>query len=163
MTTSSSDVDFYNLQSTKICGIGFVKQVRKVKPRRGEPFAACTLVALLGPAKSVRHRYYDCEATGKLAERILECKDASDAGRQIMIGFELSNAGLQQFKYRNGEKKDEVGFSEKADLVAIDWLKIDDDLKYRAVPDASEGAAEQPQSASSANAGTAVAATAAAP
>src|SRR5690606_4673219 len=132
MTTLSSNVEFYNLQSRYIRGVGQVKQIRQVAPRRGEPFTACTIVALMGPSKQPRHRYYDCEVTGLLAaEEILKCKEACDAGRRIMIKFELNRAELKPFTYRNGDKKDDVGFNEKADLVSIDWLTVDDEVKFQ--------------------------------
>lgn len=133
MTIPSPKVDFYNLQTANIRGVGQVKQVRSVTPRRGKPFTACTLVALLGPSKQPRHRYFDCEVTGQVAaQEILKCKEACDAGRKIMIKFELSTAELNPFTYRNGDRKDEVGFTEKASLATIDWLTIDDELKYQA-------------------------------
>ena len=132
MTTPAPNANFYNLQSTNIRGVAQVKQIRHVTPRRGNPFTACTLMALLGPSKQPRHRYFDCEVTGKVAaQEILKCKEACDAGRKIMIAFELGNAELRPFTYRNGDRKDEVGFTEKVDLVVIDWLTLDDELKYQ--------------------------------
>lgn len=155
MTIPGPSVDFYNLQSTSVRGAAQVKQIRQVTPKRGKPFTACTLMALLGPSKQPKHRYYDCEVTGTVAaQEILKCKEACDAGRKIMIGFELGSAELRPFTYRNGDRKDEVGFTEKVDLVAIDWLTIDDELKYQAESRASndDGTDSQSPPASGSNA-----------
>lgn len=154
MTNPALNADFYNLQSTNISGVAQIKQIRQVTPKRGKPFIACTLMALLGPSKQPRHRYYDCEVIDNVAEQeILKCKEACDAGRKIMVGFELGTAELKPFKYRNGDRKDEVGFTEKVNLVAIDWLTIDDELKYPLESNAStgDGASSPPTFGSNAN------------
>lgn len=155
MMIPAPNADFYNLRSAIIRGVAQVKQIRQVSPKRGKPFTACTLMALLGPSKQPRHRYYDCEVIDTVAaQEILKCKEACDAGRKVTIGFELGSAELRPFTYRAGDRKDEIGFTEKVDLIGINWLTIDDELKYQVEPRIStdDGTDSQSPSASGGNA-----------
>jgi len=139
--SASSSKKYFDLHIT---GIGYVNRIREVKPKRGEPFLACSIAALNGPSDSVEYRYFDVKVSGADAQHLIKrCKEASDAERKVLIGFRLGDPWLDVFTYRSDHAKaGQTGVSHKARLLFVSWIKIDGKLEYEAKSKPSDDAPE---------------------
>nr|WP_298411638.1 STY4534 family ICE replication protein [uncultured Halomonas sp.] len=133
----STNAQFFDLHIT---GVGYVNRIRKVTPKRGEPFWACDISALNGPADDVEYRRFDCRVSGSDAQKLVKKFDATVADRKekgapepkILIGFKLGDLYPDMFTRTKGERAGEVAVSLKARLLFINWAKVDGEKVYEA-------------------------------
>lgn len=132
-TENASPGKYFDLQ---IRGIGYLNRIREVPPkkgRRGELFLACTIAALNGPSDAATYRYYDVKVSGGDAQHLVRrCKPAVDDGRKVLIEFVLGDPWVDLFTYASGEKAGKPGVCQKARLLFIPWIKIDNKQVYKA-------------------------------
>ncbi|EPC00573.1 hypothetical protein L861_06445 [Litchfieldella anticariensis FP35 = DSM 16096] len=145
MTTSTQAKQngnpFFDLHIT---GLGYLNRVREVTPKRGNPFWACDIAALSGPADDVEYRRFDCRVSGHDAIKLVKrCQEAVDQDRKVLIGFRLGDPWIDTFTYEKGEKQGQLGISLKARLLFISWIKIDGEGVYQA-PRRGEASQESP-------------------
>lgn len=146
MTTSASNPNrpkksYFDLH---IDGVGYVNRIREVTPKRGAPFLACEVAAIVGPADSAEYRRFDVRVSGTDAQHLIRrCEQAVKEEKKVLIGFRLGDLWTDIFKYARGPKEGETGVSLKARLLFISWIKVDGDLVYKAEPRATEAAAEE--------------------
>jgi hypothetical protein len=116
-----------------ISGLGYLNRVREVKPKKGDSFLACDIVALNGSADAPEYRRFDCRVSGKEAQHLVRrCQQAVDAKRKVLIGFKLGDLWTDIFTYAKGKHAGEQGVSLKARLLYIRWIKVDGELVYKA-------------------------------
>ncbi|WIX33227.1 STY4534 family ICE replication protein [Salinicola sp. JS01] len=135
--SNSTDNQFFDLHVT---GVGYVNRIRKVTPKRGNPFWACDISALNGPADDVEYRRFDCRVSGAEAEKLVKKFAATVADRQekganepkILVGFKLGDLYPDLFTRTKGERAGETAVSLKARLLFINWAKVDGDKVYEA-------------------------------
>jgi Protein of unknown function (DUF3577) len=132
--SDSSQVTYYNLTTD---GVGYLNRVREVPARQGskrhKPFLACLIAALNGPSDDVAKKYIDCTVPSEEAAHLVRrCKDAVDQNRKVLIGFRVSDPWIDTFVYKNGDRKGQPGYSWKARLIFISFIKIDGKLEYKA-------------------------------
>lgn len=131
-TASSSERKFFDLH---IDGVGYLNRIRQVKPKRGEPFLACDISALVGPADAVEYRRFDCRVTGRDAEHLVQrCQQAVDEGKKVLTGFRLGDLWTDVFTYSKGPKEGQTGVSLKARLLLVRWIKVDGENVYSTAP-----------------------------
>ena len=52
-------------------GVGYLNRIREVKPRKGQPFLACSISAMRGDPSDVEYTKFDLRVTGSDAKRIV--------------------------------------------------------------------------------------------
>lgn len=135
-TAHSAERKYFDLH---IDGIGYVNRVRDVKPKRGAPFLACDVAALLGPADAAEYRRFDCRVSGKDAQHLIRrCEQAVKQEKKVLIGFRLGDLWTDLFKYSKGPKEGQTGVSLKARLLLIRWIKVDGETVYTSAPKPEE-------------------------
>jgi len=136
--TTANEVKYFDLHTT---GIGYLGRIREVKLKKGQPFWACTIAALLGECKARdsqekrEYTYFDCNVVGVEAEKLIKrCAPAVAAGKKVLVGFVIGDIHLDRFVYDKGEKKGETGVSLKGRLLRIRWIKIDGVMQWQEPP-----------------------------
>jgi Protein of unknown function (DUF3577) len=134
MTASSNGKHYYNLLTD---GLGYVNDIRTVRPKRGDSFLACRIAAIYGPSDDVEYCRFDVKVTGTDAQHLIRrCENAVKAQRKVLICFRLGDLWVDQFTYpencRNPEKAGQPGVSLKARLLFISRIMIDKTLFYQA-------------------------------
>src|SRR5688500_461860 len=90
-----------------ITGLGYLNRVRRVRPKKGTPFLACTIAALNGPCDNPEYVYFDVKVSGKKAEALIEkCQAAVEAKCKVLLGFKLGDPWIDT--YPRGENKEEI-------------------------------------------------------
>ncbi|OOF40241.1 hypothetical protein BKK47_04610 [Rodentibacter mrazii] len=130
---------YFNLHTT---GVGYLSDIRTVTPKKGSPFLACRIAALVGDNNDVDYRYFDTNVTGKEAVGLIErCQKAVDEKRKVLISFNISDIWTDTFTYTKdtqNHKKGDVGVSLKGRLIRIDMIKVDGEVKYKREPKSAE-------------------------
>ena len=132
MATSSNGNGkrYFNLHIT---GLGYLNRIREIKPRKGDPFLACDIAAILGPNDDVEYCRFDVKVAGSDAQHLVrKCIKPVTAERKVLIGFRLGDLWVDQFTYSKGERAGQPGVSLKARLLFISWIKVDQQLVYKA-------------------------------
>ncbi|AWX14703.1 hypothetical protein CEP48_00195 [Mergibacter septicus] len=129
MTAQTQQKTYFNLHTT---GIGYLSNIREVKPKKGAAFWACDISALSGSSDDVQYTKFSCNVIGKDASSLVRrCIDASERGSKILISFTLSDLWYDTFTYSKGEKAGQVGVMLKARLINIKMIKIDGKVVYK--------------------------------
>lgn len=107
-------------------GIGYLNRIREVKPRKGQPFLACSISAMRGDPMDVEHTKFDVRVTGAEARRIVAMlKPEVEARKAIIVGFKLGDIYPEVFTYGHGEKAGQQGVVIKGRLLKIGFAKVD--------------------------------------
>lgn len=92
MTTTSNEKKYFDLLTE---GRGYIQHVREVPVRggrRAQPFLACTIAALIGPAKKPGYRYFDVRVCGADAKKLVERYIGVDDRKQRpLVRFHISD------------------------------------------------------------------------
>ncbi|OOF57486.1 STY4534 family ICE replication protein [Rodentibacter genomosp. 2] len=130
---------YFNLHTT---GVGYLSDIRTVTPKKGSPFLACRIAALVGDNNDVEYRHFDINVNGKEAVGLIErCQKAVDEKRKVLISFNISDIWTDTFTYTKdtqNHKKGDVGVSLKGRLIRIDMIKVDGEVKYKREPKSAE-------------------------
>ncbi len=122
--------NYFNLH---ISGTGYVNCVREVPVKNGNNFFACYINALHGKDDDIQYTRFDCRVMGSEAEACLKKLIKADTEkRKILIGFKLGNLRPELFIHEKGTKKGETAVSLKANLVSVNWVKVDGKTVYTA-------------------------------
>ena len=109
-----------------IRGIGYLNQVREVKPDEGIPFLCATISALRGPADNVRYTRFDCVVSGEEAKYLVrQLRPEVEAGMKVLVGFHLSDLQAETFTFKQGERAGETGIGLKSRLLRLPWVKVE--------------------------------------
>jgi hypothetical protein len=128
--TTSNEKSYFDLHIT---GLGYLNRVREVKPKKGDAFLACDIAALNGPSDSPEYCRFDVRVSGTEAQHLIRrCEEAVKAERKVLIGFRLGDLWVDTFTYSKGERAGQQGVSLKARLLFLSWIKVDDQLVYKA-------------------------------
>jgi hypothetical protein len=127
-TPPAKEKSYFDLHTT---GIGYLKRIREVKPKKGEPFLACDIAALNGASDDVSYVRFDVRVSGKDAQHLVRrCIGAVKADKKVLIGFKLGDLWTDIYTRKNGEQ----AVSLKARLLFVSWIKIDGKDVYKAEP-----------------------------
>ena len=106
-------------------GIGYLNEVRDVRPEGGNPFWSIKLAALRGHVDKVEHTYFECVVVGEEAKDLVrQLKPAVEAGFKVLVGFHLSDLVGETFIFKSGEHTGQPGVSLKARLLRLQWVKV---------------------------------------
>lgn len=92
MNTTSNEKSYFDLHTS---GIGYIQRVREVPVRggrRAQPFLACTIAALVGPARDPSYRYFDVKVSGAEAKKLVQRYIGVDDPKQRpLVRFRLGD------------------------------------------------------------------------
>ncbi|HAT1683244.1 TPA: DUF3577 domain-containing protein [Klebsiella oxytoca] len=127
--TASGKTEYFNLT---IKGLGYLSNIRQVNLQNGS-FLSCVINALSGPTDNPAYVRFDVSVAGKDATSLIgRCQKAVDEDKKVLIGFNLSNPSTDIFTLNKGEHAGEQRVSLKARLIKVDWIKIGQEMVYKA-------------------------------
>lgn len=107
-------------------GVGYLNRIREVRPRKGQPFLACSISAMRGDPSDVEYTKFDLRVTGSDAKRIVAMlKPEVDGKKPVAIGFRIGDIYPELFTYERGEKAGQQGVAIKGRLLKIGFAKVD--------------------------------------
>lgn len=126
---ASAKTEYFNLT---IKGLGYISNIRQVNHQNGS-FLSCVINALSGPTDNPTYVRFDVSVAGKEATSLVgRCQKAVDEDKKVLIGFNLSNPTTDIFTLNKGEHAGEQRVSLKARLIKVDWIKIAQDMVFKA-------------------------------
>jgi hypothetical protein len=118
-----SEPKYYDLHVT---GLGFLRRVREVVPKNGEPFLSVSIAALHGQAGKARYTSFDCRVSGTEAQSMIRLLMPWITGEhKVLVGFRLSDLYAETFTYQKGDKQGQTGISLKGRLLKVFWVRVD--------------------------------------
>lgn len=107
-------------------GIGYIQRVREVPVsggRKAQPFLACTVAGLVGPARDPILRYFDVRVSGNEAKQLVQGYLGNDDPKQRpLVRFRLGDLWVDPFLRPSGERKGEAAAALKARLLKTELL-----------------------------------------
>ncbi|MGX2949644.1 STY4534 family ICE replication protein [Ursidibacter sp. B-7004-1] len=138
-TQTSTQKNYFNLHTT---GIGYLNDIRLVEPKKGNPFYACRIAALVGESDSPEYRYFDMNVASKETETLIKrCQKAVSEEKKVLVSFVMADLWFDTFTYSSDSKyhkKGDTGVSLKGRLIRIKMIKIDGEIFYQEKPKADE-------------------------
>ena len=120
---ASNQKSYFDLHTT---GIGYVQRVREVPVkggRKAQPFLACTIAALVGPAKKPVYRYFDVKVSGSDAKKLVQrYVGVDDPKQRPLVRFRLGDLWVDPFIRPNGDQKGKPAASLKARLLKAELV-----------------------------------------
>lgn len=109
-----------------VSGIGYLNRIREVKPRKGEPFYACSINALRGDGDAPEHTRFDLIIRGgKALKRVLSLRDAVERKQKVIVACKLGDIYPDLFTHASGERKGQQGVAIKGRLLQLNYTTID--------------------------------------
>ena len=108
-------------------GVGYLNRVRQVEVRKGTPYLACTVNALMGTADSVEYMSIDLKVVGKQAIQVVEqlAKDV-EARRKVLVGFRAGDPKPDFYEFEDKTTQQMVQREGlKARLLQVTFAKVD--------------------------------------
>lgn len=129
---------YFNLH---IDGLGYLSNIREINTATGS-FLSCTINALHGSTEKPEYTRFDVTVSGKQTTSLIRrCQNAVNEEKKVLIGFKLSNLTADVFTLTKGDHAGESRVSLKARLLKISFIKVGQNMVYKA---------EKPESADSA-------------
>ena len=139
---ATNQSSFFNLL---VEGVGYLNRVRRVKPKKGQEFLACTVSAMRGSTDDIGYTRFDCRVSGADAKKIVKQLEPDvTAEKTVLIGFKIADIYPELFTFEKGEKKGQPGVSIKGRLLRVKFAKVNGeslDLPQPAYPSDVESAA----------------------
>ena len=133
--TQQNSTQYFNLHTH---GVGYLNDIREVKPKKGNPFWACRIAALVGDTNEPEYRFFDCNIVGAEAEKLIRrCSDAVETEKKVLISFVLSDLWTDTYtvsKDTKYHKKGDTAVTLKYRLIRVKMIKIDGELRYQEQP-----------------------------
>ncbi|RDE67397.1 MULTISPECIES: STY4534 family ICE replication protein [Aggregatibacter] len=133
--TQQNSTQYFNLHTH---GVGYLNNIREVKPKKGNPFWACRIAALVGDTNEPEYRFFDCNIVGAEAEKLIRrCSDAVETEKKVLISFVLSDLWTDTYtvsKDTKYHKKGDTAVTLKSRLIRVKMIKIDGELRYQEQP-----------------------------
>ena len=133
--TQQNSTQYFNLHTH---GVGYLNDIREVKPKKGNPFWACRIAALVGDTNEPEYRFFDCNIVGAEAEKLIRrCSDAVETEKKVLISFVLSDLWTDTYtvsKDTKYHKKGDIAVTLKSRLIRVKMIKIDGELRYQEQP-----------------------------
>ncbi len=122
-TSNSTEKSFFDIHTK---GIGYIQRARMVSPKSGrksQPFLACTIAALVGPAVNPTYRYIDVRVSGAKAQQLVEGYiGVDDPKKQPLVSFRVGDLWVDPFIRPKGKHQGEAAASLKARLLKVELL-----------------------------------------
>ena len=123
MNTTSNEKSYFDLHTS---GIGYIQRAHEVPVRggrRAQPFLACTVAALVGPARDPSYRYFDVKVSGAEAKKLVQRYIGVDDPKQRpLVRFRLGDLWGDAYIRDKGEHAGKPAASLKARLLKAEPL-----------------------------------------
>ncbi|HIB8404936.1 TPA: STY4534 family ICE replication protein [Enterobacter hormaechei] len=120
---------YFNLH---IDGLGYLSNIREVNTATGS-FLSCTINALHGSTEKPEYTRFDVTVSGKQTSSLIRrCQNAVNEEKKVLIGFKLSNLTADVFTLSKGDHAGESRASLKARLIKISFIKVGQNMVYKA-------------------------------
>lgn len=107
-------------------GLGYLNRIREVKPKKGQPFWACSINGLHGEVGDPEYTRFDVIIRGELAlQRVQSLQLSVKQNKKVLIAFKLGDIYPDLFVYETGEKKGQHGVAIKGRLLQLGHTTID--------------------------------------
>ena len=148
--TSSNEKRYFDLH---LNGIGYLNRIREVAPDRGEAYLACDIAALNGPCDDASYVKFDTRVSGSEAQQLVRrCEQAVQAEKKVLIAFRLGDLRPEIFIRTRGENAGKPAVSLKARLLLVTWIKVEDEVVYKAEPKPADADGRETEAAESSTA-----------
>ena len=129
-STTQQTATHFDLHTT---GVGYLNRAREVKPQTGKkfkPFWSVGISALRGNVDEVEYSRIDTTIVGSDAcELVKQYKeDINQQNSRVLCGFKVGDIYADPYKTTQGEDRAVI----KGRLLAINWIKIDGKMVYKA-------------------------------
>ncbi|HFJ0421585.1 TPA: DUF3577 domain-containing protein [Pseudomonas aeruginosa] len=123
MTTTTSDSTQKSYFDIHTKGTGYIQRVREVPVKGAKPYLACTIAALIGPAKATVLRYFDVRVAGGEAKKLVRNYLGVDERKcRPLVRFRLGDPWVSPFIRSSGERQGEAAASVKSRLLQVELL-----------------------------------------
>ncbi|EBS0651391.1 DUF3577 domain-containing protein [Salmonella enterica subsp. enterica serovar Yolo] len=120
---------YFNLH---IDGLGYLSNIREINTATGS-FLSCTINALHGSTDKPEYTRFDVTVSGKQTSSLIRrCQNAVNEEKKVLIGFKLSNLIADVFTLTKGDHAGESRASLKARLIKISFIKVGQNMVYKA-------------------------------
>ena len=120
---TSNEKSYFDIHTS---GIGYIQRAREVPVRggrRAQPFLACTIAAVVGPARDPSYRYFDVKVSGAEAKKLVERYIGVDDPKQRpLVRFRLGDLWADAYIREKGEHAGKPAASLKARLLKADLI-----------------------------------------
>lgn len=122
-STTNNNGSYYDLH---VEGLGYLNRIRRVTPRKGSEFLACTIEALRGAADDIEKSKFDLRVSGEAAKAaITALENAVMVDKMpVLVGFKLSDIYAEHYVIEKGDRRGEVACVMKGRLLQVKWAKI---------------------------------------
>ncbi|EBD9555639.1 DUF3577 domain-containing protein [Salmonella enterica] len=129
---------YFNLH---IDGLGYLSNIREINTATGS-FLTCTINALHGSTEKPEYTRFDVTVSGKQTSSLIRrCQNAVNEEKKVLIGFKLSNLTADVFTLTKGDHAGESRASLRARLIKISFIKVGQNMVYKAEKPESSGSA----------------------
>lgn len=129
---------YFNLH---IDGLGYLSNIREINTATGS-FLSCTINALHGSTDKPDYTRFDVTVSGKQTSTLIRrCQNAVNVEKKVLIGFKLSNLTADVFTLTKGVHAGESRASLRARLIKISFIKVGQNMVYKAEKPESFGSA----------------------
>jgi hypothetical protein len=117
---------YYDLHSF---GLGYVNRLRKVTPRRADPFYSCDIAAMHGPNDEVQYCRIDTKIVSQDVEQLLRGHEDTihRNDTRLLVKFRVGDLWIDYFTYATNhtdpERAGKLGVVLKGRLFNIPWSK----------------------------------------
>lgn len=126
---SKPQSSYFNLH---IDGLGYLSNIREINTATGS-FLSCTINALHGSTEKPEYTRFDVTVSGQQTSSLIRrCQNAVNEERKVLIGFKLSNLTADVFTLTKGDHAGESRASLKARLIKISFIKVGQNMVYKA-------------------------------
>lgn len=128
--TTQNQTSYFNLHTD---GLGYLSNIREVTTANNGSFLCCVINALHGSTDKPDYTRFDVTVSGKEASDLIRhCQKAVDEEKKVLLGFKLSNLTADVFTLTKGEHAGETRPTLKARLIKISWIKVGQEMVYKA-------------------------------
>ena len=125
MSESSQALNASSYFNLHVEGVGYLKRVRTIKPKKGQEFLACHVAALRGSDSDVSYTKFDCRVSGADAQEVVKRLEADvTAEKAVIIGFRIADIYPEMFTFEKGDRKGQPGVAIKGRLLRIKFAKV---------------------------------------
>ncbi|WP_072051844.1 STY4534 family ICE replication protein [Raoultella terrigena] len=126
---SKPQSSYFNLH---IDGLGYLSNIREINTATGS-FLSCTINALHGSTEKPEYTRFDVTVSGKQNSSLIRrCQNAVNEEKKVLIGFKLSNLTAYVFTLTKGDHAGESRASLRARLIKISFIKVGQNMVYKA-------------------------------
>lgn len=128
---------FFDIHTT---GIGYLNRVRQVQVKKGPGYWACDIAALSGKSDNVNYVFLNLNVVGAEAGQAIRLfeQESNNKESKVLVKFKMGDLTPETFVYeKDGKfaKKGDLGVRLFGRLLAIDWIKVNGEMRWHSARD----------------------------